>query len=119
MVSPLQSALLKKAAEEKGSAADKRFKEKNTKYYDACHAEGIQFHPLVVETFGGWHKDSEEIITLLSMQLASHTGGKRDEVKHHLFQRLGISLARGNANLIMRRRPDQVDAIVDGDLDRD
>ena len=53
------------------------------------------------------------------MQLASHTGGKRDEIKIHLFQRLGIVLTRGNANLILRRRPNQVDAIVDGDLDID
>ena len=31
------------------------------KYSERCEAEGIVFIPLVVDRFGGWHKDSLEI----------------------------------------------------------
>ena len=117
MVSPLQRQLVKKAGEEMGSAAEKRFKEKNNKYFESCNNEGIQFYPLIVETFGGWHPDSEAIITKLASQLASQSGGVTAEVSRHLFQRLGILLARGNASLITTRSPQYVEASVDGDVD--
>ena len=35
------------------------------KYSERCEAEGIVFIPLVVDRFGGWHKDSLEVITKL------------------------------------------------------
>ena len=117
VVSPLQVQLRKKAAEESGSAADKRFKEKMNKYYTACNNEGIQFFPLVVETFGGWHNESEAVITKLAAQLARQTGGETAETKRHLFQRLVVLLVRGNAALITTRAPQDSDAIVDGILD--
>ena len=41
------------------------------------------------------------------------------EVTRHLFQRLGVLLARGNAALILNRVPVYTDAIVDGDQDMD
>ena len=117
VVSPLQRQLVKKAGEEMGSAAEKRFKEKNNKYFESCNNEGIQFYPLIVETFGGWHPDSEAIITKLASQSASQSGGVTAEVSRHLFQRLGILLARGNASLITTRSPQYVEALVDGDVD--
>ena len=114
MVSPLQVQLRKKAAEEKGSAANKRFDEKNNKYKTACEREGIQFFPLVVETFGGWHPNSEFVITKLAKQLAAHTGNQPAEVTSHVYQRLGILLARGNSSLITTRTPVFADPMVDG-----
>ena len=62
VVSPLQSQLVKKAAEEPGSAARKRYKEKQSKYLQPCKNEGIEFLPVVVETLGGFHPDSELVI---------------------------------------------------------
>ena len=117
IVSPLQSQLIRKAAEEPGSAAVKRFREKMTKYYTPCENEGIQFFPAIVETFGGWHPDSEKILIKLAQQLASHTGVPSEETSRHFFQRLGILLVRGNAALITTRTPTFVDPVVDGDLD--
>ena len=117
VVSPLQQQLIQKAAEEAGSAAEKRNQEKLSRYHNVCQAEGIEFLPVVVETLGGWHKDGVEVISKLARQLASHTGGAKDEVTRHLFQRLGVLLARGNAALILNRVPVYTDAIVDGDQD--
>ena len=41
------------------------------KYSERCEAEGIIFILLVVDRFGGGHKDSLEVIT----KLRRHTGG--------------------------------------------
>ena len=49
VVSPLQQQLVRKAAYEAGSAARKRFQEKNAKYYQPCADEGIMFFPLIIE----------------------------------------------------------------------
>ena len=100
-----------------GSAAAKRNKDKLEKYANNCNNEGIKFYPLVVETLGGWHSDALEVIAKLARQLSSHTGGENEEVTRHLFQRLGVLLARGNAALILNRMPCHPDAIIDGDLD--
>ena len=56
-------------------------------------------------------------LTKLASQLASQSGGVTAEVSRHLFQRLGILLARGNASLITTRSPQYVEAPVDGDVD--
>ena len=61
--------------------------------------------------------DSEAVLTKLASQLASQSGGVTAEVSRHLFQRLGILLARGNASLITTRSPQYVEASVDGDVD--
>ena len=79
----------------------------------------MDFLPMVIETFGGWHKNAAEVISKLARQLASHTWGDRDKVTRHLFQRLGILLGRGNAALILNCIPVHPDAVIDGDQDQD
>ena len=69
VVSTLQAALVKKAGEEVGSAANKRHQEKQAKYWQACANEGIEFLPMVVETLGGWHPEASEVVTKLAQQL--------------------------------------------------
>ena len=53
-----------------------------------CNSEGIDFFPMVIATFGGWHKNAAEVISKLARQLESHTEGDSEEVYRHLFQRL-------------------------------
>ena len=118
VVSTLQAQLVKKAGEEVGSAADRRHKEKLSRYYESCDQEGIQFLPVVIETLGGWHPEAVHVLTKLAKQLASHTGAKPEETISHFYQRLGILLAKGNSALILNRTT-LPDAIVDGDLDID
>ena len=117
VVSPLQIQLVKRAAEETGSAAGKRFQEKLNKYHTPCKNEGIDFIPVVVETLGGWHEESEKVIIKLARQLSTQSGQRYEETSRHLFQRLSILLTRGNAALITNRIPTSVDPVIDGDLD--
>ena len=66
-----------------------------------------------------WHQDSSEVLKRIARHLAAHTGAPEAETTTHFFQRLAILLAKGNASLILRRRPDDTDPRVDGDLDFD
>ena len=50
------------------------------KYSERCEAEGIVFIPLVVDRFGGWHKDSLEVIT----KLGRHTEKEEEEIMRQL-----------------------------------
>ena len=119
VVSPLQKQLVKKASEETGSAAVKRHNDKLAKYYQRCNEEGIEFLPVVVETLGGWHPEAIFVIKKLAGQLASQTGQRTEETTRHLFQRLSVLLARGNATLIIHRDVNFADPSIDGDLDID
>ena len=118
VISPLQEARVRKAAEEAGSALEHRFNAKMTKSFDSCRAEGIHFLPLVVSTLGGWHPQAIKAITRLGKQLGRHTGRGEDETVRHLFQRLAISQAKTNATLILSRRQEHTAGEVDGDLDQ-
>ena len=80
VVSSLQQQLIRRSSEAIGSAAEKRHQEKLSKYSGACNSEGIDFFPMVVETFGGWI--AVEVILKLARQLASHTGGDSEEVRN-------------------------------------
>ena len=62
VVSSLQTEMVKRAAEEVGSAAARR------------HKSTWCFFLVVVEVLGGWHEDAACVITRLARQLASHTG---------------------------------------------
>jgi hypothetical protein len=119
VVSSLQKELKKRAAAEVGSAAERRHRDKMTKYFRDCDREGIQFFPIVVEALGGWHSDAAAAVSKLARQLASHTGREEEETTRHLFQRLSLLLMRGNAALILNRTPIHVAAEVDGDQDFD
>jgi hypothetical protein len=46
VVSPLQDALVQRAAEHPGHALEHRLEEKMRKSFDACHRQGVVFLPL-------------------------------------------------------------------------
>ena len=50
------------------------------KYSERCEAEGIVFIPLVVDRFGGWHKDSLEVVT----KLGRHFEKEEEEIMRQL-----------------------------------
>ena len=64
---------------------------------------GIFFQPLVVETFGGWDKDATTYLKKIARQ-AARRWGKNDalEIKN-FFQKLSVSLQRGNTALLVDR----------------
>ena len=55
VVSPVQDAILHRAAETPASAIEMRKSSKMRTHFEHCRAQGIAFKPLVVETFGGRH----------------------------------------------------------------
>ena len=97
----LSDQVLRAAARKAGSALDTALSKKNTKFTQACREEGYNFIALPVETFGGWHPRAQAVITRLEGLTALATGGNKDVVTKQLYQKLAVSLVRGNASLIL------------------
>ena len=119
MVSPLQQALLHKASEQPGAALSNAFDRKSRQSSEACQQQGISFLPLPIETFGGYHSLTSLTVSKIARALASHSGRAPAEVSSHLFQRLGILLAKGNSALVLSRVPSHPPPTLDGDQDHD
>ena len=66
---------------------------------------GVSFFPLVVESLGGWSDESIDIIKSIGRLQGQHLGISPNESTQHLFQRLAVSLWKGNAGLWIRRFP--------------
>ena len=108
VVNPLQAALVGQAAETPGHALATAHKRKLDKSWQPCHAQGIVFLPLAVESLGAWHKAAIGEIKKLGSSLARHTGEEETTTIRHLFQQLSIALAKGNAALFNNRNPSGV-----------
>ena len=76
---------------------------KRAKHQSHCDSAGIDFMPLVLESFGGWGE--EAIATLKKIAVYLPTVDPTTKPSRHLFQRLAITLQRGNASLWLRRSP--------------
>ena len=59
-----------------------------------------------VETFGGWDSDAVKILKDLARQSARRWGKTNSEEIKFFFQRLSVSLQRGNAALLIERDAD-------------
>ena len=94
VVNPL--ALLSRAAVEPGYAIGYQYNRKWQKHGDACQTQGIIFHPLPVETMGGWAESAAKQVSKLGQALARATGQEEGDTIRHLFGRLSILLMRGN-----------------------
>ena len=119
MVNPLQQQLVEQVAREGDKGVQHAFNIKMGKYSERCEAEGIVFFPLVVDTFGGWHKDSLEVITKLGRQVNRQTGKEEEEIVRQLRQRVAVLLVRDNVNMFNSRTPTYPQAVVDADVDID
>ena len=75
----------------------------------------FEFIPIPVSTFGGWHEVAEDNLRKLGKTLARQTN-QEDEalVVKHLSQRMSVLLMRGNAALLINRRPSFPGSEVDG-----
>ena len=103
VVSPTQDACLLLAAETSASAIKMRKDSKNREHFDVCRAQGINFQPLVVETFGGWDAGAVKFLKKMAVHDARRWG-KLDSLEiKHFFQRLSVTLQRGNAALLVDR----------------
>ena len=86
-------------------------------FRDRCEAEGIEFIPLIVDTFGGWHKESLEVVSKLGRQVSRQTGKEEEEIVRQLRQRVAILLVRDNVNVFDSRTPSLPQAVIDADVD--
>ena len=117
LVIPLQQELVRKVARDGDSGVQHSFNIKMGKYSDRCEAEGIEFIPLIVDTFGGWHKESLEVVSKLGRQVSRQTGKEEEEIVRQLRQRVAILLVRDNVNMFDSRTPSFPQAVIDADVD--
>ena len=87
-------------------ALEKAFKRKVEGAAQACQEQGISFLPVAVETLGGFHKVAVEQTKRIGAALSRHQGIEENIAIKQLFQRMSLTLMRGNAAMIMSRRPD-------------
>ena len=69
---------------------------------------------LPVETLGGWHEQAVIQIKRMGAALARNTGQDEADKTRHLFQRLAVLLAKGNAALFLNRLPSHPSPDIDG-----
>ena len=120
VINPLQSATVAQAATTPGHALNVAFDRKVKKAGAACQAAGIEFIPLPAETLGGWHDVAVQQVKKLGAALARQQGKTEQEEAEtirHLFQRLSISLMKGNASLFINRYQTFPSAQIDGEME--
>ena len=61
--------------------------------------------PLAVESLGAWHKSAVAEVKKLGSALARHTGEEEQVTIQRLFQKLSVSLIKGNVALFNNRNP--------------
>ena len=103
---PLAKSNVEAAAAEAGSALEKAFKRKVQGAAQACQQQGVAFLPVAIETLGGFHKAAVEQVKQIGTALARHQGSDEQVATRQLFQRMSLTLMRGNAAMLMTRRPD-------------
>ena len=103
VTSPTQEAVVFHSADRPAAAIDARKLSKIRAHFDNCRSQGIFFQPLVVETFGGWDRDALSFLKEIGRQDARRWGKDAALEIKYFFQRLSISLQRGNAALLIER----------------
>ena len=103
VTSPTQDATILQAADRPAAAIEVRKAAKNRLHFSKCQEQGVHFQPLVVESFGGWDKDALIFLKELSRQDARRWGKDSALEIKYFFQRLSITLQRGNAALLIDR----------------
>ena len=103
---PLAISNVASAAAAAGGALEKAFKRKVEGAAQACQEQGISFLPVAVETLGGFHKVAVEQTQRIGAALSRHQGIQENIAIKQLFQRMSLTLMRGNAAMIVSRRPD-------------
>ena len=114
VVNPLQRATLPQAAINPGHALQFAFERKINDAAEDCRREGIDFVPLVVESFGGWHQVATREVDKMARAMARHTGEEERDAVRHVWGRLGVLLQRGNAAILGNRVPAFPPPHIDG-----
>ena len=105
VVNPLQISMIQQAARTPGYALSKSFDRKVAKHGELCQRAGVVFVPLPLETLGGWHETTVKEVKKIASALSRQTGANEGETICHVIQRMSILLIKGNAALLLNRRP--------------
>ena len=112
VISTMQQSTIQGAAENQGHARRIAEERKFAAHVAACQAAGISFIPLAVETLGGLSVTAADTISSIGRLMGQRFGISPSESTRHLFQRLSISLWRGNATIWIHCSPSSVDRVV-------
>ena len=63
-------------------------------------AEGLEFIPLAVGTFGGWYPHARQVISHLGCKFSQATGNEYGVMVCHLRQRLCVLLVHDNVSML-------------------
>ena len=113
VISTMQKRALAGAATTQGFALSLGEDRKRAAHSKPCKAIGVDFIPLVVESFGGWSSLAVDTIRRIGRLQGQRLGVPPADTTRHLFQRLAITLWKGNVSLLLRRQQLQ-SAVVDG-----
>ena len=113
VISTMQQLTRDRASVVPGYALQVGEERKMAAHAEACRSVGIAFTPLVVETLGGWCQEAINTVKDIGRIQGHRLGISPSESTRHLFQRLSISLWKGNASLWIRRQP-SISPVVDG-----
>ncbi len=113
VISTMQQLTLSGASTTSGHALRVGEERKMAAHAGACRATGVIFIPLVVKSLGGWSQEATRTIVRIGRLQGQRLGNPPADSIRHLFQRLAISLWRGNASLWIRRQTTR-SATVDG-----
>ena len=106
VTSPLQPLYVNGAAKETGYAAERYAEEvKETKYASEFAKLGIDFKPMVLETFGAVCIKGKELIKFVARSVASCRNISVGTVTQRMNAQLSCCLMRYNAHAIMERDP--------------
>ena len=68
-----------------------------------CEAAGIEYQPLIFESFGGIETKAEQVLKSLSRLVADNTHTPYGEVAQRLWQRISVDLQRAAHRAFARR----------------
>jgi len=114
VINPLQSSQVAQAAITPGHALTTAYNRKMAQAGEACRREGIMFVPMPMETLGGWHEATTLQVKKIASAQARQTGEELSDVTRHLYQRMAVLLAMGNAAMLLNRSPASTSSHDDG-----
>ena len=103
VISTMQQSTIQPAADNQGHALLVAETRKFATHGPACQAAGISFTPLAIETLGGLSDATAETISGIGRLIGQRFGVSPHESSRNLFQRLAISLWKGNATAWIHR----------------
>ncbi len=101
ITSVVRSSILAKSHKERLAAATQFAAKKSSFYLSDCNEKGFSFIPLVIETTGGWAKESRAFLNILAERLAAKRKVPLEKAKCSLFRSLSSILQKGNARSIL------------------